>query len=605
MKTTFTRRIVAAISAAGLLLVGVPLAAGPAQAATACAAGTTCEGALTGSLGSTAFTIKMPTKFNGTVLMYSHGYRISTPIPAALAVPLGLASSASYQKIAFAAFTPVFGTDVAYIGSGVADVAPTPQVEEKLLAQGYALAGVGYSRQGWAIDESVQANELLLKHVKAGAIKGVKKVMAWGDSFGGFTAATFAEKNVGKVDGLMPNCAPLAGPEAAMNSAMTVLFTWKTLIAPNLRVANYTSYGQALTDLATVLQTLNGVATGTVSTSSVGYPVAQANLLGGLMAGLPTASPVYDGITQNPAFATLGTAAALAGGFQPASAGASSAAAMLQNVGAAAALGVMVRYDLEQKARLTAGIPATESANFTDNVLVSYTDLLSDEQRGEFGDTLNATTVLPNALNAMLAKLDSSKGDAASRFPDQPEGRQGDPGAPSTQGRLHGAHGHGVHDVRPGREPRQPGRLLQEVGRNGQGEGQDAGRRSVLHGPAGRRLDAVPARRQGPGRRGLGGPGHVRCRPLQLDRGRWHPDRQRDDRAQPDGQQPDAQGRQERQPPHVGHGWRERRRVLRARSPEAAQARGSLALPSLGAGETLTRPQRHAWGDLALARRTP
>lgn len=420
MKTTFTRRIVAAISAAGLLLIGVPLAAGPAQAATACAAGSTCEGALTGSLGSTAFTIKMPTEFNGTVLMYSHGYRISTPIPAALAVPLGLAASPSYQKIAFPAFTPAFGTDVAYIGSGVADVAPNAQIAEKLLAQGYALAGVGYSRQGWAIAESVQANELLLKHVNAGAIKGVKKVMAWGDSFGGFTAATFTERNPGKVDGLMPNCAPLAGPEAAMNSAMTVLFTWKTLIAPSLRVANYTSYAQALTDLGTVLQTLGAVGSGTLSTSAVGYPIAQANLLGGLMAGLPTASPVYDGITQNPAFATLGTAAALAGGFQPASAGASSAAAMLQNVGAAAALGVMVRYDLEQKARLTAGIPTTQSANFTDNVLVSYTDLLSDEQRGEFGDTLNATTVLPNALNAMLAKLDSSKGDAASRFPANP-----------------------------------------------------------------------------------------------------------------------------------------------------------------------------------------
>jgi len=65
---------------------------------------------------------------------------------------------------------------------------------------------------------------------------------------------------------------------------------------------------------------------------------------------------------------------------------------MLQNVGGAAALGVMIRYDLEQKARLTAGIPADQSANFTDNVNVAYSKLLSDEQRGEFGDTLNAST---------------------------------------------------------------------------------------------------------------------------------------------------------------------------------------------------------------------
>ncbi len=97
---------------------------------------------------------------------------------------------------------------------------------------------------------------------------------------------------------------------------------------------------------------------GTLSVSPVGYPIAQANLLAGLMGGLPTKSAVYDGQTVNPAFATMGTAAALAGGYQPASAGASSAAAMLQNVGAAAALGVMVRFDLEQRARALAGIPA-------------------------------------------------------------------------------------------------------------------------------------------------------------------------------------------------------------------------------------------------------
>ena len=417
MKKTFTRRLVAAVASAGLLLVGLPALA-PAQAATtACEVAATCNGALTGSLGTTAYQIKMPTAFNGTVLLWNHGYRISTPIPAALAVPLGLAASSSYQKISFPAFAPTFGTDVAYIGSGTAEVAQNAQIAEKLLGQGYALAGVGYARQGWASPEAVQADELLIQHINSGGIKGVKKILVWGESFGGFVSAAVAEKNPGKVAGLLPTCGVIAGPEVAMANAMTVLYSWKTLIAPTLRVANYTSYAQALTDLATVLQTLQGVATGTVSTSAVGYPVAQANFLGGLMAGEPTVSAVYDGITVNPAFATLGTAAALAGGYQPASAGASSAAAMLQNVGAAAALGIMVRYDLEQRARLIAGITPDQSANFTDNVNVSYSALLTDEQRGEFGDTLNATTVLPNALNAMLARLDASKGNAALRFP--------------------------------------------------------------------------------------------------------------------------------------------------------------------------------------------
>ena len=219
-------------------------------------------------------------------------------------------------------------------------------------------------------------------------------------------------------------------------------------------MANYTSYAQALTDLGTVLQTLQGVGNGTISVSSVGYPVAQANLLAGLMGGLPTVSAVYDGVTVNPAFGTLGTAAALAGGYQPASAGASSAAAMLQNVGAAAALGIMARYDLEQRARLVAGIPATESANFTDNVNVAYSKVLSDEQRGEFGDTLNASTVMPNLLNAMLAKLDASKGDGES-VPGQREGREGRPCPARSHGGVHGPDGPHLHGGGSDRSRRQ------------------------------------------------------------------------------------------------------------------------------------------------------
>jgi pimeloyl-ACP methyl ester carboxylesterase len=419
MKKTFGRRLVAVVASAGMLVVAAPFAV-PAQAADGCELAATCEGALTGSLGASAYTIKMPTAFNGTVLLYNHGYRISTPIPAALAVPLGLAASSSYQKTSVPAFAASFGTDVAYVGSGKADVAPSAIVAEKLLGQGYALAGVGYSRQGWASAEGVEADEMMIRHLNAGAVAGVKKIYVWGESFGGFVAATVAERNPGKVSGTLTLSGALAGPEQAMNTAMTVMYTWKTLVAPTLRVANYQSYPQALTDLATVLQTLGAVGAGTLSVSAVGYPIAQANLLGGLMGGLPTVSAVYDGVTVNPAFATLGTAAALGGGYQPASAGASSAAAMLQNVGAAAALGIMVRFDLEQRARALGGIPADQSANFTDNTNVSYTALLSDEQRGEFGDTLNATTVMPNLLNAMLAQLDASKGNAAARFPANP-----------------------------------------------------------------------------------------------------------------------------------------------------------------------------------------
>ncbi|MDA9334521.1 hypothetical protein N9R12_03360, partial [Actinomycetota bacterium] len=155
MKITFMRRGVAAVAAASLITIGAPVVTA-ANAAEACALGTVCEGALSGSLGDAPFKIQMPEKFNGTVLVYSHGYRVSTPIPAALAVPLGL-NTGAYKPISYPAFAPSFGSSVAYQASNEPDIAPTPVVAANLLAQGYALAGSGGARQGWAANEGVEA----------------------------------------------------------------------------------------------------------------------------------------------------------------------------------------------------------------------------------------------------------------------------------------------------------------------------------------------------------------------------------------------------------------------------------------------------------------
>lgn len=420
MKMTLSRKLVAGVAVTGLLLAAAPVAATSASAApTACAPGSTCDVTLTGSLGDSPAQIQVPANFNGTVVLYSHGYRIGTPVPAALAVPLGLASDpVSYQRISVPDFAAAFGSTVAYVGTNTPVTAPSTNVAQVLLSQGYAIAGAGYAKQGWATSEGVQAGENLIKYINGGGISGVKKILAWGSSLGGLITATLTERNPGKIAGQLPMCGVLMGPEQAFGSAMTVLFTWKTLIAPTLRVANYQSYPQALNDLATTLTILGSVATRPVS--AVGFPIAQANLLSGLMAGLPTKSQVYDGQTVNPAFAQLGTLAALAGGYSPSSAGASTAVAMLQNVGAAAALGILGRYELEQRVRAITGMAATDNANFNDNVNVSYTNLLSPEQRGEFGDVLNASTAVASPLATMLGTLDASKGNSSVRFAANP-----------------------------------------------------------------------------------------------------------------------------------------------------------------------------------------
>ena len=416
MKITMPRRMVAAIASLGLALVAVPAVAPAANAADACGLGETCTGALTGSLGDTTFQITMPPKFNGTVLLYSHGYRIAQPVPAQIAGALGLNRAPYYSQ------TTVPGIGSAFVGNGIAQVAPSAESAANLLAQGYALAGAGYARQGWATAEGVEAGELLIGHINGGAIRGVKEILAWGDSLGGLITQTLVEENPGKIAGTLPLCGVMEGPEQAFSTAMTVLYSWKTLIDPTLKVANYSAgqagYAEAVGDLAKVFGTLNAVATGQATVSAAGFPIAQANLLAGLMAGLPTKSQEYDGITVNPVVTEQGLGAAIVGGYAPLSAGANSTAAMLQNVGAAAALGIMGRYELEQHVRTIGGLAPTDNANFNNNVPVVYSKLLSPEQRAEFEGTFTAAG--PGVLDRMLGALDASVGSETARFPANP-----------------------------------------------------------------------------------------------------------------------------------------------------------------------------------------
>ena len=401
MKIKMSRRVTAVVAAVGLALVSVPASIPAAQADDhACGLGETCNGALTGALGDSPYQIVMPPKFNGTVLLYSHGYRIGVPVPEQLATVLKMNEAPYYSKVSLAGATY-------YDGNNFPQVAPSADVAAGLLAQGFALAGAGYADQGWAVAEGVEAGENLIKYINGGGIKGAKQILAWGDSMGAIVTQSLVQRNPGKIAGTNPRCGALAGPEAAFDTAQTVLYTWKTLIDPSIKGSNYApgqaGLVEAMTDLGTVLTTLGAVAANPSLVSKAGYPVALSNLLAGLLAGLPTVSDTYDGVTVNPAVATLGTAGALAGGYSPLSSGQSAAAAMLQNVAAAAALGILGQYELEQRVRTIGGLAPTDSANFTSNVGVNYSQLLSPEQRGEFGDTF--ATAGPGVLDAMFAAL--------------------------------------------------------------------------------------------------------------------------------------------------------------------------------------------------------
>ncbi|NBP89294.1 MAG: hypothetical protein EBU59_12520, partial [Planctomycetia bacterium] len=422
MRISLSRRVTAVVAALGLALVAVPAAAPAANAdVDSCGLGQVCTGALSGSLGDSMYQIRMPAKFNGTTLIYSHGYRIADPVPALVAVQLGMDKAPVYDAVTLP------DGSVGYKGNGLPQVGPSAEVIGALLNQGYALAGTGYAKQGWAVAEGVEANENLIKLINSGGIKGNKQIMAWGNSMGSVITEALVQRNPGKIAGTMPNCSALGGIDAAMDAAMTVVYAYKTLVDPTIKGANYTpgpaGYVEAASDLGKIATAIASVQAKPVS--DAGFPVALANLLAGLMAGLPTVSTTYDGVTVNPAVATLGTGGALTGGYTPVSSGQSAAAAMLENVFGAAALGVMGRYELEKQVLLSGSVAPGGNTNFTSNVGVNYSKLLSPEQRGQFEDTF---ATVPGSLDGMLAAL-----AAGERFAANPAAQKFVAGLPSAK----------------------------------------------------------------------------------------------------------------------------------------------------------------------------
>jgi hypothetical protein len=217
-------------------------------------------GALTGALGDSPYQIVMPPKFNGTVLLYSHGYRIAQSRTGGHRYRAWTEQGADYSAVT------VPGIGEAFVGNDIPQVAPSAEVAAGLLGQGYALAGAGYANQGWAVAEGVEAGENLIKYINSGGIKGAKQILAWGDSMGSVVTQALVQRNPGKIAGTNPRCGALAGPEAAFDTAQTVLYTWKTLIDPTLKGSNYAAgaagYAEAVGDLAKVFGTINAVASG-------------------------------------------------------------------------------------------------------------------------------------------------------------------------------------------------------------------------------------------------------------------------------------------------------------------------------------------------------
>ncbi|MFE9443899.1 alpha/beta hydrolase family protein [Streptomyces sp. NPDC006602] len=170
----------------------------PAQAQPAQQAATDAH--IEGKLPSgAAYLMDVPADWNGTVLLFSHGYR-----------PAGLPNQAQNSPDS---------------DSGGATTA-------RLLAEGYALIGSSYATNGWAVTDAVP-DQLATLDLFTQKFGPARRTLAWGRSYGGLVTTALAERHADRFDGSLSMCGLVQGGVANWNSTLDPVFALKTLLAPD------------------------------------------------------------------------------------------------------------------------------------------------------------------------------------------------------------------------------------------------------------------------------------------------------------------------------------------------------------------------------------
>ncbi|WP_369276078.1 alpha/beta hydrolase family protein [Streptomyces sp. R11] len=186
-----TRRRTRIAGAAALLL-----AVGALPATTAAAASDTTH--VDGRLPSGAtYMMDVPAHWNGTVLLFSHGYATGPANPA--------------------------------------QDAPDDATKALLLRNGYALAGSSYATTGWAVTDAVP-DQLATLTAFTERFGTASRTIAWGRSYGGLVTTAIAERHPERIDGSISLCGLVHGGVANWNNTLDPVFAIKTLLAPGTDV---------------------------------------------------------------------------------------------------------------------------------------------------------------------------------------------------------------------------------------------------------------------------------------------------------------------------------------------------------------------------------
>ncbi len=343
--------LVAVSSLLSLTVVSIPTAAQATPVCTTANFVTTCVGATS---DTAPYSMMVPANFNGTVYLYSHGYRPNVPVPA------GIPGYGGYTVTN----TPQPGPNATVIGA--------------LLAKGYGVVGSGFARQGWNADSAIKTNVELVGIFKKQFTK-TTKVVAWGESLGGFITQALAEKHADLFKAAAPLCMA-SDITPLMTMAGDALWGIKTFFDPTIKGGNYSAgaagYAEAMGDLVKVFTVIGSLqaafaanastpawpATSKVPDAIKAIPSRSALVMVALMSGVPLQSAHFDS-TSAPSVLPVASQTSFQLAINP-------AFAALENVANAAALAVLATHDLE----LQAG-----GAVF-DNSATDYAARIADEQ---------------------------------------------------------------------------------------------------------------------------------------------------------------------------------------------------------------------------------
>ncbi|MGW6910036.1 alpha/beta hydrolase family protein [Streptomyces sp. NPDC054940] len=190
-------------------LVATLLLAVTALPASAAAADTTH---VDGRLPSGAtYLMDVPANWNGTVLLFSHGYASGPANPA--------------------------------------QNAPDDTTKALLLQRGYALVGSSYATTGWAVTDAVP-DQLATLSAFTERFGAASRTIAWGRSYGGFVTTAIAERHPDRIDGSISLCGLVQGGVANWNNTLDPVFALKTLLAPDSDVPLVNIADQTAADAA-------------------------------------------------------------------------------------------------------------------------------------------------------------------------------------------------------------------------------------------------------------------------------------------------------------------------------------------------------------------